>query len=214
MTADLAASVRHYNELARDYDKATQLINGIRLRTIRALDLRPGDCVLDAGCGTGWCLAALRQAVGDSGQVIGFEPAEAMLDVARHRVLQAGWNNVLLLKADAQTVTLPAAPDAVLFSYTHDLTQSRPALAALLGQCRAGARVAATSTKLYAPWFVPGNLWLKWRHRGYITDFTGFDAPWQVLLSMLEDGRVETGPLTQHYIATGRVDPGRLRLTP
>lgn len=211
MTADLDASVRHYNQLARDYDEATRLINGIRLKTIAALNLRPGDCVLDAGCGTGWCLRALRDAVGPQGQVIGFEPAEAMLEIARHRVREAGWTNVTLLHADAQSAQLPQAPNAVLFSYTHDLTQSPAALRNVLGQCAPSTRVAATSTKLYAPWFVPGNVWLKWRHRGYITDFTGFDAPWRLLISLLDEGNVDTGPLTQHYVATGRVNQEKLR---
>jgi SAM-dependent methyltransferase len=208
--ADLNASVEHYNQLARDYDHATRLINSIRLRTIAALNLKAGECVLDAGCGTGWCLKPLVNAVGETGHVIGFEPAGAMLDVARNRVAEAGWKNITLLQADGLNARLTQAPHAVLFSYTHDLTQSRESLINILGQCQPGARVAATSTKLYAPWFAPGNWWLKWRHQGYITDFTGFDAPWRILLDLLDNPSVETGPLTQHYIATGRVNLDKL----
>jgi len=47
-----------------------------------------------------------------------------------------------------------------------------------LGQARPGARVAATSTKLYAPWLFPANWYLRLTHRGYITNFEGLDAPW------------------------------------
>ena len=206
LKADLQASLAHYNQLASEYDRSTRLINQIRLRAIAALNLAPGDTVVDAGCGTGFCLGPLRDAVGEHGTVIGFEPAEAMLAIAESRVQQAQWKNVKLLCADGLGATLPETPNAWLFSYTHDLIQSREALNQLFSQSADSAKVAATSTKLYAPWFWPGNAWLKWRHRGYITDFSGFDAPWANLLTYLSDANVRTGPLTQHYVATGRLN--------
>jgi len=65
--------------------------------------------------------------------------------------------------------------------------------------------VAATSTKLYAPWLFPANWYLLVTHRSYITNFESLAAPWSLLAECLEDFRVETGPMTQHYVATGRV---------
>jgi demethylmenaquinone methyltransferase/2-methoxy-6-polyprenyl-1,4-benzoquinol methylase len=102
-------------------------------------------------------------------------------------------------------VTLPRAADAILFSYTHDLIRSREALENLFAQARAGARVAATSTKLYARWLFPANWYLRVTHRAYITNFDSFEAPWSLLATMLDDFHVSTGPFTQHYVATGRV---------
>ncbi|GAB2964279.1 class I SAM-dependent methyltransferase [Streptomyces heilongjiangensis] len=46
------------------------------------LDLRPGDRVLDAGCGTGRALAPLRRAVGPTGVVLGADLTPAMLEAA------------------------------------------------------------------------------------------------------------------------------------
>ncbi|MFI9248895.1 class I SAM-dependent methyltransferase [Streptomyces sp. NPDC053069] len=46
------------------------------------LGLRPGDRVLDAGCGTGRALPPLRAAVGPSGVVLGADLTPAMLTAA------------------------------------------------------------------------------------------------------------------------------------
>ncbi|MGW6402492.1 class I SAM-dependent methyltransferase [Streptomyces sp. NPDC055134] len=49
---------------------------------VAELGLRAGDRVLDAGCGTGRALPALRDAVGPSGAVLGVDLTPAMLDAA------------------------------------------------------------------------------------------------------------------------------------
>jgi ubiquinone/menaquinone biosynthesis C-methylase UbiE len=202
--ADLSRAVAHYRDLAPRYDHFTRRINTIRERTIAALELEPGQVVVDAGCGTGWCLPRLAERVGANGKVIGFDPSSEMLEVARLR-LPRGSARIHLLQATGQKVVLPVPADAILFSYTHDLIRSRAALENLLAQVKRGARIAATSTKLYAPWLFPANWYLRHSHRAYITDFEGFEAPWSLLASYLDDFQVRTGPMTQHYVATGKV---------
>jgi len=202
---DLARAVEHYRELAPRYDYFTRRINAIRERTIDSLALVPGQVVLDAGCGTGWCLPRLAERAGTRGRVIGFDPSPEMLGVARSRFPEHEVLPVRLLQAAAERVVLPEPVDAILFSYTHDIIRSRAALENVLSQAKPGARVAATSTKLYAPWLFPANWYLRYSHRAYITNFDGFEAPWSLLATYLEDFRVQTGPMTQHYIATGKV---------
>ena len=203
--ADLTLAVAHYRELAPRYDHFTRRINRIRTRTIDALRVEAGQTVLDAGCGTGWCLPRLAQQVGPAGRVIGFDPSPEMLAIAHSRLDADASRRVALIEAAAEKVALPSPADAILFSYTHDLIRSRAALENVLHQARPGARVAATSTKLYAPWLFPANWYLRYSHRNYITNFDGFESPWSLLADLLDDFRVETHGMTQHYVATGRV---------
>ncbi|MFB8418061.1 class I SAM-dependent methyltransferase [Streptomyces albidoflavus] len=78
---------------------------------VTALGLRPGDAVLDAGCGTGRALPALRAAVGAAGKVLGADLTEAMLaEAVRAGRREAG----ALLLADAERLPLrTGALDAV-----------------------------------------------------------------------------------------------------
>ncbi|MHB9755245.1 class I SAM-dependent methyltransferase [Streptomyces sp. BYX5S] len=78
---------------------------------VSALGLRPGNRVLDAGCGTGRALSPLRAAVGASGVVLGADLTEAMLTQA----VRAGRDTQgQLLRADVGRLPLRAGTlDAV-----------------------------------------------------------------------------------------------------
>ena len=206
--ADLERAVRHYDQLAPSYDYATRRIDGVRAQAIEALDLRAGDVVLDAGCGTGFCFPMIEAAIGPTGRLIGIEPSPAMLARARGRVEEAGWDNVSLLNTSGEAARLPAAPDAILFSYTHDLIRSRAGLANLFGQSRPGARIAAAGTQLFPRWFVPGNWYLYYSHRRYITNFESFDAPWQILGEHLAGFTVSRRYPGERYLARGALPAG------
>jgi len=56
-------------------------------KTIRLMNLRPGERVLDLGCGSGWATRMLARIVGDGpegfGQVIGVDVSDEMIRLAR-----------------------------------------------------------------------------------------------------------------------------------
>lgn len=75
--------------------------------------LRPGETVLDVGCGTGPTTEQAAQAVGASGRVTGTDIAPAMVDAARSGSAVDG---ISWLVADAQTYDFGAASFDVVLS--------------------------------------------------------------------------------------------------
>jgi ubiquinone/menaquinone biosynthesis C-methylase UbiE len=75
--------------------------NQLRRHTVESLNLSEGDTVLDLACGSGANFGLLRQAVGESGRVVGVDYSESMLSAARNRAERGGWENVELVRADA-----------------------------------------------------------------------------------------------------------------
>ena len=67
-----------------------------------AAELRPGERVLDVGCGFGASTLEAAEMVAPSGRVVGVDISAAMLQPARQRIAAAGVDNVELLHADAQ----------------------------------------------------------------------------------------------------------------
>lgn len=72
-----------------------------RRRSIAALELEPGDHVLELGCGPGNSFQALREAVGPDGRVIGVDYSRGMVEQAADRVAEADWQNVDVIQGDA-----------------------------------------------------------------------------------------------------------------
>ncbi|MDQ2726508.1 MAG: methyltransferase domain-containing protein [Actinomycetota bacterium] len=72
-----------------------------RRRGIGLLALRPGETVLDVGCGTGLSFGWLQGAVGASGRIVGVDASAAMLARAERRARRHRWSNVTLVHAEA-----------------------------------------------------------------------------------------------------------------
>lgn len=171
---------------------------------VQRLELRPGDHVLDIGCGTGLSFAPLVEAVGPSGRVTGVDVSDEMTDLARARISDAGWDNVEIVVGGAATAALPADVDGALFFLTHDLVRSEPVLDHVTGACRGGARVVAFGGKAPPRWNWPLHTWVHRTAKRYITTFDGFATPWDHLRPRLDDFVVRDLALGAFYISSGR----------
>jgi SAM-dependent methyltransferase len=85
-----------------DEADALPLIQELRREASARLALRPGESVVDVGCGTGTVLAELAATVGESGHAVGVDASAEMLAVARTRVP----DRVELVRADAGSLPL------------------------------------------------------------------------------------------------------------
>lgn len=208
---DSKLALQRYRRLAAGYDATAQREMPRRLRCIDKLALRPGDVVLDVGCGTGLSFAPLRERVGGGGRVVGVELSPEMARIAQQRVRQARWENVDVVVADLSRI--PLAPplldcppfDALLFHYTHDLLQSESALANVFARARPGARVAVAGLKKTHPLLFPLNWSVLWRGWRYRTTEAGLREPWRHLTRWVPDFRWERHLLDTAYIGWGTV---------
>ncbi|MGY1650558.1 class I SAM-dependent methyltransferase [Geodermatophilus sp. SYSU D01119] len=82
---------------------------------LAAAELRPGDRVLDVGCGTG---ATTRAAARITGSALGVDLSAAMLEVARRRAAEEGVDGARFEQADAQVAAFPPASFDVAVSRT------------------------------------------------------------------------------------------------
>src|SRR5262245_17767782 len=84
-------------------------------RTIALLDLRPGDAVLDACCGTGASALPAAHCVGPSGHVLGLDVAEPALALARAKAGAQNLSNAEFRAVDVEHTGLPSESyDAVV----------------------------------------------------------------------------------------------------
>ena len=68
-----------------DTFRATEFSKTAKRRTFDLLDVHKGDKILDVGCGTGEDVQRLAQMVGSSGEVIGVDSSESMINEAYKR---------------------------------------------------------------------------------------------------------------------------------
>ncbi|MEA2804688.1 MAG: hypothetical protein QOG78_423 [Rhodospirillaceae bacterium] len=110
-TAEDSEFVRFWNDvLAPKFIRFKHILVGGLSRhseaVFPALPVRPGDHVLDVGCGFGDTAIRLADRVGPTGQVVGVDCCDAFLDQARAETRSRGLTNLSFVRADAE-IALP-----------------------------------------------------------------------------------------------------------
>lgn len=202
---------RKYRLNAPWYDTLVSLPT-LKLRRIavQRLALRPGDVVLDFGCGSGLSFKFLEKAVGPEGRIIGVELSPEMLARARDKAKRYGWTNITLIEGNAEEVDVPGPVDGVLCFYTHDIMNSPRAVERALGALRPGGRFVASGIKrAKGVRGIPVNLYTISYSMPFITIkamatlLWGTSVPWAYLESVMGHLDVEEHLGGSSYVGCG-----------
>jgi ubiquinone/menaquinone biosynthesis C-methylase UbiE len=130
-------------ELAQQLDAVYRSRDVVRRRRLvrEAVGAGPGERIVDVGCGPGYYVAELAEAVGDEGAVLGLDSSAAMLAVAAKRC--EGLPNVSLAEGEATALPVDDASfDAALSVQVMEYVADVPAaLTELRRVLRPGGRV-------------------------------------------------------------------------
>ena len=146
-TPDTQTVEERYQRFAATYDDAMSWLDPVRDAAFEHLALKPGESVLDLGCGTGISFERLHREVGNEGRIIGLELSPEMLSFARRRVALNGWTNVTLIEGDANTAEIPGPVDAVLAFFVPEVLYSPIAVRRALDSLSPGGRLVASGVK-------------------------------------------------------------------
>jgi ubiquinone/menaquinone biosynthesis C-methylase UbiE len=205
---DLPFIRQRYNRVAKFFiffEWLFLLPPGIRRKAVRHLELKPGDRVLEVGCGTGRNLSLLRDAVGQEGHVYGVDLSEGMLAMAQELCTRQNWDNVTLIRSDAAEYAVSQPVDGVLFSLSYNtMPHHREVLQHAWQQVRPGGHLVIMDAKLppgiRGKLLLPYSVWIMKRTvlgNPYI-------LPWEELHELANDFEMEEFLLGSYYICRGK----------
>ena len=207
---DISVIRQRYNRLARRYDLIDLVFfvrPDIRRRAVSRLALKPGDRVLEMGCGTGKNLALLREAVGPLGHVYGVDLSEGMLRVADEVRSQNGWSNVTLARSDVSDYRVPEPVQGVLFSLSYNtMPNHQQVLRQAWDRLAPGGNLVVMDAKLPAGSF--GGMirpFIIWAMKASVLS-NPFVRPWEELGKLTDDLEMEHH-LFSYYICRGSKPP-------
>lgn len=110
-----------YDRLSPVYDLLTLSERHYHQQALDLVDPRPGETILEIGCGTGWVLHQVAVRTANRAQIIGLDLSAGMLGQAGRR-FSPFLGAVALVRADGRSIPLRAEScDVVLASFTLEL---------------------------------------------------------------------------------------------
>lgn len=201
-----------YGKRAHHYDLTHQLyvlvgvrIDAYRRRAIAELQLKPGNLVVELGCGTGINFERLEREVGPGGRLIGVDITPEMLEQARSRVQESEWKNVTLVESDMAEFEFPAEVDGIIsagaLSYVSEYDQ---VVAKAARSLRPGGRLVIFDLKLPEKWpsVLVKLLLLSMRPFGVTLD-SAARRPWVSMQRYFEEFSMEERYGGAAYLAIG-----------
>ncbi|ABP55492.1 SAM-dependent methyltransferase [Salinispora tropica] len=186
---DLTARVRDaYDKSADQYDSAGQLLFHPLGKTVAdLLELKPGERVLDLGCGRGACLFPIAAQVGTEGFVLGIDQAPGMVEACGADLEARGLADRAQVRlGDVQSFTVDRPFDAISAGMVLFLLPApQQALAAAAAALRSGGRLVATTFPTEN-----GRLAAGWESAEILAEVLstylpeGVDDPWQLVLGL------------------------------
>ncbi len=102
-----------------------------------ALDIRPGQRILEVGAGSGYHAAIVAQIVGSTGKIFSIERIESLADQARYNLKAAGIENVMVVVGDGSKGFAEFAPYDRIY-----ITCAAPSLPSpLMNQIESGGKI-------------------------------------------------------------------------
>jgi SAM-dependent methyltransferase len=115
--------------------------------------LRPGEHVLDIGCGAGMDTLAAAQMVGTGGTVTGIDMTPSMVAKARRSVAETGLANVTIVEGSAEDLPFESASfDVVISNGVIDLIPDKDAVFSEVARVlRPGGRIQLADVTIQRP---------------------------------------------------------------
>jgi len=185
---------------------------GLRKHAVDRLSLKHGDCVLEAGCGSGRNFPFLRDAVGSTGRIYGVDLSPGMLRRARKLRDRHHWTNIHLTEGDAADYVAPEPVDGVLFSFAYNtMPHHLTVLHRMWKQLRPGGRLVFVDSKLPpglgGKLLLPFSLWLM-RHTLLGNPYI---RPWEHHAELVANFEMEEFLFASYYVCRG-IKPIKSRL--
>jgi ubiquinone/menaquinone biosynthesis C-methylase UbiE len=159
---------------------------------LKALDVKPGQCVCDMGSGNGFYTLELARLVGPQGRVLAVDIQPEMLHMLEERAKEAQLSNIELIEGTPVDPRLPEGElDLVLMvDVYHEFSHPEEMLRAIRRSLKENGRVALAEFRLEDP-NVPIKLLHKMTKKQILKEFrpNGFELieqfdklPWQHLM--------------------------------